>query len=68
MPNYLGHDGECQSCGSTLADRDAFGQRNAGALRTLSECKFCGATKCCMCDMGDDVECGSCDPDCEEGN
>ena len=27
----------------------------------LSTCLYCNADKCCMCDMGDDVECGNCD-------
>lgn len=55
-------DNECPSCGSTLADRNDYRRRNeADGLSTkLKRCPHCGSEKCCMCDMGDDVECPSC--------
>ncbi len=56
--NYRETDDECPGCGATAAER----QRNKpGAPQGLSECPHCGTEKCCMCDMGDDVECISCD-------
>jgi hypothetical protein len=37
----------CQGCGNVEPER-------------LSQCPYCGGQKCNQCDMGDDVECGSC--------
>lgn len=57
MTNYRETDDECPGCGATDGDR----KRNQPTRpQGLSECPHCGAEKCCMCDMGDDVECGSC--------
>ena len=41
---------------------DERARNKAGAPHGLSDCPHCGATKCCICDLGDDVECGNCDP------
>lgn len=53
----------CPGCGSSLADRQKRADQYPDeAIPTdLSECQYCGAEKCCLCDMGDDVECISCD-------
>lgn len=48
----------CSGCGSTPPER----QRHGGPQ--MRECPHCGADKCCLCDMGDDVWCGAC-PDHE---
>ncbi len=56
--NYRESDDECPSCGATPADRKA---NKPNAPQGLSECPHCGSLKCSMCDMGDDVECVSCD-------
>ncbi len=58
-------DDECPGCGSTLANREARAKRDKDdAIPTsLTECPYCGTLKCCMCDMGDDVECISCNQD-----
>ena len=61
-------DEECHGCGSSLADRQKYAQRNATTDEEpiptgFSDCPRCGAKKCCMCDMGDDVGCLSCDTD-----
>lgn len=56
--NYRDSDEECGGCGSTAAAR---ARNQAGAQQGLSDCPHCGATKCCLCDLGDDVECGNCD-------
>lgn len=53
-------DGECPGCGSMPKDREAH-----GGHEQFSQCPHCGSWKCGMCDMGDDVECPSCD-DVEE--
>lgn len=50
-------DEACPSCGATAKDRMANKQESP---QDLSECPYCGNYKCCMCDMGDDVECPSC--------
>ena len=56
--NYRETDDECPGCGATYGDR----QRNRpDDPQGLSECGYCGTEKCCMCDMGDDVECISCE-------
>lgn len=49
---------ECPCCGSTPSDRV-----KRDDYQGLRECPHCGALKCAMCDMGDDVECGSCNTD-----
>ena len=53
-------DGECPGCGSTSQDRKANRPDDPQGLKA---CPHCGTLKCCMCDMGDDVECISCDTD-----
>lgn len=49
---------ECPGCGSGERERSEHG--GYSGFRT---CPYCGAEKCCMCDMGDYVECISCDPE-----
>lgn len=49
----------CDGCGSTADERSIHNPEGFG----LTICPSCKATKCIMCDMGDDVECASCDPD-----
>lgn len=62
--NYRETDDTCGGCGATFIDR----RRNQPEEpQGLSECPHCGADKCCMCDLGDDVECGSCDAGEPEG-
>ena len=56
--NYRETEDECQGCGATAKDRK---ENKPDAPQGLEDCPFCGHTKCCMCDMGDDVECPSCD-------
>lgn len=53
---------ECPGCGSSLADREERARQSPeDNLPTgLLDCPHCGAKKCAMCDMGDDVECVSC--------
>lgn len=53
---------ECPVCGSTLADRESRRAKwpEDDIPVNLTKCQFCGSMKCCMCDMGDDVECGNC--------
>lgn len=46
---------ECPGCGSSQADR-----AKRDDCQELRECPHCGALKCAMCDMGDDVECPGC--------
>lgn len=58
--NYRDSDAECKGCGATAQDR---ARSQPTAPQGLSECPHCGGEKCCMCDMGDDVECGNCDPE-----
>jgi hypothetical protein len=57
---------ECGGCGSTLGEREAKRKRfpEEPIPTTLSECPHCGGSKCCMCDMGDDVRCISCENGC----
>lgn len=55
---------ECPGCGSSQADREAYAKRHLGddtIPTALLNCPHCGAQKCCMCDMGDDVLCLSCE-------
>lgn len=49
-------DDECPSCGSSSEDR-----AKREDYQGLHKCPHCGGKKCSMCDMGDDVECLSCD-------
>lgn len=56
--NYRETDDECPSCGATAGDRL---RNKPGEPQGLETCPYCNAEKCCMCDMGDDVECPSCD-------
>jgi hypothetical protein len=60
--NYRETNDECPGCGATADDRK---KNRPEDQQGLSECRHCGALKCCMCDMGDDVECISCDPEAE---
>ena len=54
-------DNECPGCGSTPSDREVYASKNSEPTNTaLKSCRHCGTDKCCMCDMGDDVECVSC--------
>lgn len=48
----------CEGCGSTPEDRK---RNKPDAPQNVTTCHYCGSDKCCMCDMGDDVECGNCD-------
>ena len=62
------HDEECPGCGSSFTDRVERSKRSVKeygeTLPTeLTNCPHCGSLKCCMCDMGDDVECISCGND-----
>ena len=56
--NYIETNRECPGCGATADDRK---KNRPDDHQGLSECPHCGSRKCCMCDMGDDVECLSCD-------
>lgn len=56
--NYSETDDDCGGCGSTAADRI---RSNPGEQQGTWICPHCGAEKCLMCCMGDDVECGNCD-------
>jgi len=58
--NYRETDEECPSCGADYGDRK---RNKPDDPQGLEECPHCGNLKCCMCDMGDDVECPSCDED-----
>lgn len=49
--------GDCPGCGATPRDRCANKPEDDQGLR---ECPHCNTLKCCMCDMGDNVECGNC--------
>lgn len=61
---------QCPGCGSSAAARRSAAQKNQTEFPDeqhdpyFKECKRCGSTKCNMCDMGDDVECISCDNGC----
>lgn len=48
-------DSDCPSCGSTPQER-----RLRDDYQGLRACHYCDAPKCCLCDMGDDVNCGAC--------
>jgi hypothetical protein len=56
--NYRETKDECPGCGATGSDRLSNKPKDPQGLAT---CPNCGAEKCCMCDMGDDVECISCE-------
>ena len=56
--NYRETDDDCDGCGSTARDRL---KNKSIAPPGLGECPYCGNSKCCLCDMGDDVECPNCD-------
>ena len=51
---------DCEGCGSTAEDRK---KNRPNDRQGTSICPHCGTEKCCMCDMGDDVECGNCTED-----
>lgn len=53
-------DDECPGCGSSKRDREVKAAQDDTTI-LLKECPHCGSLKCNMCDMGDDVECISCD-------
>lgn len=54
----------CNCCGSTDHERQRYVEREAdGISPELKNCPFCNSTKCCMCDMGDDVGCVECEGD-----
>ena len=57
--NYRETHETCEGCGATHEDRKT--NKPTETYLGLSECPHCGADKCTMCDMGDDVECGNCD-------
>jgi hypothetical protein len=54
---------ECSGCGSTRADREQYRKKNSDDTISVDTklCPHCGAQKCCMCDMGDDVACTACE-------
>lgn len=54
------NDGVCGGCGSTLADREKFAAGADDVPLSIGACPYCNTDKCCMCDMGDDVNCGNC--------
>ncbi len=56
--NYRETDDECPSCGASARDRK---RNKPNSPQGLEVCPYCESEKCCMCDMGDDVECPSCD-------
>lgn len=55
--NYKESDEVCAGCGATAADRSSI---MPNAPQGLSACPVCEAEKCCICDMGDDVDCANC--------
>ena len=59
--DYQDSDDECPACGSSHEDRVKFASGADDVPLGLGKCPHCNATKCCMCDMGDDVECMSYD-------
>lgn len=60
MANYRETDDECSTCGGKSGDRK---HNKPDEPQGLSKCPHCNADKCCMCDMGDDVPCMSCEND-----
>lgn len=56
-------DDNCPACGSSLGDRENYRKQNKDDAIPLGlkNCPHCGSAKCCMCDMGDDVSCLSCE-------
>jgi hypothetical protein len=65
MSNF---DDDCPGCGSSLGDRQRKAQQFPGEdIPTgLIDCPHCGTKKCCLCDMGDDVQCISCEQEEDE--
>lgn len=63
----MNDDDECPGCGSSLADREVYRERNKDDAipLDLKNCPHCSSLKCCMCDTGDDVECLNCGGDPE---
>lgn len=51
---------DCPGCGSAHGHRVKFAAGADDVPLGLGTCPHCGAKKCCLCDMGDDVECISC--------
>lgn len=58
--NYRETNHTCPGCGATAKDR---ARNKPGEPQGLETCPHCDTEKCCMCDMGDDVECISCNSD-----
>lgn len=58
--NYRETTDTCPGCGATDKDR---ARNKPGEPQGLETCPHCETEKCCMCDMGDDVECISCNSD-----
>lgn len=56
--NYRETTDPCPGCGATARDRK---HNKPAEPQGLETCPHCDAEKCCMCDMGDDVECPSCE-------
>lgn len=56
------NDDNCPGCGSSPRDRARLRADNgeANSDDAFKNCPRCGSEKCCVCDMGDDVECVSC--------
>jgi hypothetical protein len=59
-------DDDCPGCGASVFDREKYAKENrtdgeAAISTALMDCPHCYAKKCCMCDMGDDTDCISCD-------
>ena len=64
--NYQDSNDDCPSCGSSYGDRVNYAAGADDVPVGLGECPHCNATKCSMCDMGDDVECMNCGNDSEQ--
>lgn len=70
--SIIDQDDECPGCGSLLRDRTQRAEASAREFPDeeykpyLAQCPHCYATKCNMCDMGDDTNCISCDGQEEE--
>lgn len=58
---------ECNTCGSSLTDRVRYAKGDASIPLGFNNCLHCSALKCCMCDMGDDVRCMSCENGDDDG-
>jgi hypothetical protein len=56
--DYRETDDECPACGAAAHDR---AHNKPDSPQGLETCPHCNSEKCCMCDMGDDVECPACE-------